>query len=47
MSKDQIMQTQNSQKTLNQPNKGAGKKKMASDDDQMHGDWAQSPVCDI
>ena len=35
MSKDQIMQTQNSQKTLNQPNKGT-KKKMASDDDQMN-----------
>jgi len=46
MSKDQIMQTQNSQKTLNQPNKGT-KKKMASDDDQMVGDWEQSRVCNI
>ena len=38
MSKDQISQAHNSQKNLNQNYKG-GKKKMASDDDEMNGDW--------
>lgn len=37
MSKDQISQAHNSQKNLNQNYKG-GKKKMASDDDEMNGD---------